>query len=91
MIEEWDADEEAKEIETYLSKDKGADAIYHMMRKYWRSKGIKLDPAKQSKEEVWTSISNTIYYDKEFHKFVLENYGLIITYDEKNHKLEIRK
>jgi hypothetical protein len=29
-------------------------------------------------------IDDTICYDKEFHKFALDNYGVFLSYDDKN-------
>ena len=92
MVEDWDKDDATKDPKTYLTEEGSLKAIYHMMQKYRKIKGIKINPTleQQSPKNLTTSLMNTIFYDKEFHKFVLEKYGLVIHYDEKNNKFHIK-
>jgi hypothetical protein len=92
MVDDWDKDEAAKDPRTYLTEEDSLKAICHMLEKYHNAKGIKLNPSSMSHSTdiLIDSFIDTIFHDKEFHKFVLENYGLVIYYDEKNDRFYIR-
>jgi hypothetical protein len=62
----------------------------HIVKKYLQYKQRKVDPRKPLDDAI-DLIENTICYDKDFHKFALDNYKILIEYDEKNDRLYIEK
>ena len=92
MIEKWDADEAAKDAKTYETKEKGLKAVGYIMKKYLRSRqDKKINPSKQTADEVLDLFTNTLLFDKEFHQFALDNYRVLIEYDKKENVLDIVK
>jgi hypothetical protein len=51
----------------------------------------KINPSKQTADEVLDSFTNTLLFDKDFHQFALDNYGVAIEYDKKENILDIVK
>jgi hypothetical protein len=90
MIANWDLDEKAKDSRTYETKDGRLKAMNHIVKKYLQYKQRKVDPRKPLDDAI-DLIENTICYDKDFHKFALDNYKILIEYDEKNDRLYIEK
>jgi hypothetical protein len=90
MIDNWDLDEKAKDSRTYETKDGRLKAMNHIVKKYLQYKQRKVDPRKPLDDAI-DLIENTICYDKDFHKFALDNYKILIEYDEKNDRLYIEK
>ena len=86
MVEDWDKDDATKDPQTYQREEDSLIAKYHMMEKYRKVKGIKLNPSSMSHstDALIDSFLKTMFYDKDIHKFVLEKYGFTIHYDEKN-------
>ena len=90
IIDKWDADEKARDIRTYENKENSLEALNHILKQYLLFKNRKIDPRKPLRDAL-DLIQYTLYYDKEFHKFALENYSVFLSYDEKNDKLYIGK
>jgi hypothetical protein len=90
MVGKWDADEDAKDVKTYETKEGAEWALDHILKKYLRAKGIKIDPTKPLDDAI-DLVSNTLYYDIEFHKFALQNYRVFIHYDKENDDFHIIK
>ena len=90
MIDNWDLDEKAKDSRTYETKDGRLKAMNHIVKKYLQYKQRKVDPRKPLDDAI-DLIEDTICYDKDFHKFALDNYKILIEYDEKNDRLYIEK
>ena len=92
MIEKWDADEAAKDAKTYETKEKGLKAVGYIMKKYLRSRqDKKINPSKQTVNDVLNLFTSTLIFDKKFHQFALDNYRVFIKYHEKENKLDILK
>jgi hypothetical protein len=89
LKQDWDKDEIARDPRTYQTEEGTLKSLYHMLERYCKLKGIKLNTSEQSKDEASNSLMNIKFYDKEFHKFVLENYGLVVHYDKKNNKFSL--
>ena len=51
----------------------------------------KINPSKQTVEEVFDLFTNTLLFDKEFHQFALDNYRVLIEYDKNENVLDIVK
>lgn len=66
MVGKWDADEEAKDVKTYETKEGAEWGLDYILKKYLRTKGIKIDPTKPLDDAI-DLVSNTLYYDIEFH------------------------
>ena len=81
MIDNWHLDEKAKDLKTFDTHDGRLQAINHIIKKYFQYKQRKLDPRKRLDDAI-DLIEDTICYDKEFHKFALDNYDILIEYDE---------
>jgi hypothetical protein len=90
MIENWDLDEKAKDSKTYANREDGLDALNYMVKKYLLLKNRKIDPRKPL-DDALDLIEDTLLYDKEFHKFALDNYSVFLSYDEKNDLFYIGK
>jgi hypothetical protein len=90
MIENWDLDEKAKDSKTYANREDGLDALNYMVKKYLLLKNRKIDPRKPLDYPL-DLIEDTLLYDKEFHKFALDNYSIFLSYDEKNDLFYIGK
>ncbi len=90
IIDKWDADEKARDIRTYETKENSLEALNHILKKYLLFKNRKIDPRKPLRDAL-DLIQNTLYYDKEFHKFALLNYSVFLSYDAKKDRLYIGK
>lgn len=92
MIKEWDADEEAKDAKTYQTREGGLKALNHIIKKYMRTReDKKINPSKQTVDDVLDLFTYTLLFDKEFHQFALDNYRVFIEYDNKENILDIVK
>jgi hypothetical protein len=90
MRENWDLDEKAKDSKTYANREDGLAALNHMVKKYLLSKNRKIDPRKPL-DDALNLIEDTLLFDKEFHKFALDNYSVFLSYDDKNDLFYIGK
>jgi hypothetical protein len=92
LIEKWDRDEIAKDVKTYETKERGLKAVGHIMKKYLVTRqDKKINPSKQTSNDVLNLLTNTLIFDKRFHQFALENYRVFIEYHEKEDRLDILK
>jgi hypothetical protein len=90
IIDKWDADEKARDGRTYDTKENSIEALNHILKQYLLLKNRKIDPRKPLRDAI-DLIHNTLYYDKDFHQFALQNYKVYIYYDEKNNRFYIAK
>jgi hypothetical protein len=89
---DWDEEEAAKEAKTYQTKEGSLRALDYIIKKYMRTReDKKINPSKQTANEVLDLYTNTLLFDKEFHQFALGNYGVSIDYDKKENVLDIVK
>jgi hypothetical protein len=51
----------------------------------------KINPSKQTADEVLDLFTNTLLFDNEFHQFALDSYGVSIEYHKKDNVLDIVK
>jgi hypothetical protein len=92
LIKNWDDEESAKEAKTYLTKEGSLKALDHIIKKYMRTRrDKKINPSKQTADEVLDLFTNTLLFDKDFHQFALDNYRVAIEYDKKENILDIVK
>ena len=92
MIKSWDDEEAAKEAKTYLTKEGSLKALDHIIKKYMRTRNNKkINPSKQTFDEVLNLFTNMLLFDKNFHQFALDNYGVSIKYHKKGNVLDIVK
>lgn len=74
MIKEWNADEEAKDAKTYQTKWGGLRALGHIIKEYMVTREEKkINPSKQTANEVLDLFTNILLFDVEFHQFSLYN------------------
>ena len=85
-----DADEKARDIRTYENKENSLEALNHILKQYLLFKNRRIDPRKPLRDAI-DLIQNTLYYDKDFHQFALQNYRVYLYYDEKNNRFYIAK
>jgi hypothetical protein len=90
IIDKWDADEKARDGRTYDTKENSIKALNHILKQYLLLKNRKIDPRKPLRDAI-NLIQNTLYYDKDFHQFALQNYRVYLYYDEKNNRFYIAK
>jgi hypothetical protein len=90
MINNWDLEEKAKDSKTYANKEDGLEALNYIVKKYPLLKNRKIDPRKPMYDAI-NLIEGTLQYDKNFQRFALENYRVLIEYDERNDILFIGK
>ena len=90
IIDKWDADEKARDGRTYDTKENSIKALNHILKQYLLLKNRKIDPRKPLRDAI-DLIHNTLYYDKDFHQFALQNYRVYLYYDEKNNRFYIAK
>ena len=60
-----------------------------MLRNYQKTRSFKFNPEKVSHDHanfVNSFVLDTMYYDKEFHKFAYDTYGIHIQYDKEKEK-----
>ena len=92
MIEDWDEEEEVKDAKTWETAEGGENAVNYILNKYIGTKeDKKINPSKQTAEEVLDLFTNTLLFDSEFHKFALDNYRVLIEYNKKENILDIVK
>ena len=92
MIEDWDEEEEVKDAKTWETAEGGENAMNYILNKYIGTKEEKkINPSKQTAEEVLDLFTNTLLFDSEFHKFALDNYRVLIEYNKKENILDIVK
>ncbi|HSF00077.1 MAG TPA: hypothetical protein VLA48_04205 [Nitrososphaeraceae archaeon] len=92
MIKNWDEEEAAKDAKTYQTKEGGLRALDYMIKKYMGTReDKKINPTKQTAEEVLDLFTNTLLFDEEFHQFALDNYRVLIEYDKNENILDIIK
>ena len=92
MIEDWDEEEEVKDAKTWETAEGGENAMNYILNKYIGTKeDKKINPSKQTAEEVLDLFTNTLLFDSEFHKFALDNYRVLIEYNKKENILDIVK
>ena len=92
MVGKWDEDEEAKDEKNWKTPDGYERAMNYIIKKYLRSKGDKkINPAKQTVEDLLDLFTYTLLFDNEFHQFALDHYRVLIDFDEKNNLLDIIK
>ena len=64
----------------------------HILNKYAKTRiDMKINPSKQTADEVLDLFTNTFLFDKKFHQFALDNYNVLIEYDKKKNVLDIVK
>ena len=90
IIDKWDAEEKARDTRTYETKENSLKALNHILKQYLLLKNRKIDPRKPLRNAL-DLIQNTLYYDKEFHQFALQNYRIYLYYDEINNRFYIGK
>jgi hypothetical protein len=92
LIEDWDEEEEVKDAKTWETAEGGENAMNYILNKYIGTKeDKKINPSKQTAEEVLDLFTNTLLFDSEFHKFALDNYRVLIEYNKKENILDIVK
>jgi hypothetical protein len=92
LIEDWDEEEEVKDAKTWETAEGGENAMNFILNKYIGTKeDKKINPSKQTAEEVLDLFTNTLLFDSEFHKFALDNYRVLIEYNKKENVLDIVK
>jgi hypothetical protein len=59
---------------TYQTKKDGLKAVGYILKKYIGTRqDKKINPSKQTADDILNLFTNTLVYDKEFHQFVLDN------------------
>jgi hypothetical protein len=92
LTKNWDEDEAAKDAKTYQSTDTSLKALDYIVKKYMRTRtDKKINPSKQTFDEVSDLFTNTLLFDSNFHQFALYNYGVCIKYNKKKNILNIIK
>ena len=84
----WDEIDELRR-KIYESREGRLRAIAHIIKEYLQVKEIKSDP--KTVDDDMAPITNMVLKDKEFRKFVLENYEAFIYYDNKDSEFYIKK
>jgi hypothetical protein len=92
LIKSWDDEESAKEAKTYQTQEGSLKALDHIIKKYMKTRmDKKINPSKQTFDEVLDLFTNMLLFDKEFHQYALDNYGVSIKYHKKENVLDIVK
>jgi hypothetical protein len=92
MIGKWDEDEKVKDEKNWTTPEGYENALNYIIKKYLKIKGDKkVNPAKQTLEDLLDLFTYTLLFDKEFHQFALDHYRVVIDFDEKNNLLDIIK
>ena len=92
MIGKWDEDEKVKDEKNWTTPEGYENALNYIIKKYLKIKGDKkINPAKQTLEDLLDLFTYTLLFDKEFHQFALDHYRVVIDFDEKNNLLDIIK
>ena len=91
MIDHWDEEEEVKDAKTWETAEGGENAFNYILKKYLWFRGDKKIDRSKPWDDAINLITNIILFDTEFHQFALDNYQLLIKYDEKKNFLDIIK
>jgi hypothetical protein len=92
LIKNWDEEESAKDSKTWETIEGGENAMNYILNKYiGTQKDKKINPLKQTADEVLDLYTNTLLFDEEFHQFALDNYRVLIEYNKKENILDIVK
>jgi hypothetical protein len=84
----WDEVDELRR-KIYEGREGRLRTIAHIIKEYLQVKEIKSDP--KTVDDDMAPITNMVLNDKEFRKFVLENYEAFIYYDNKDSEFYIKK
>jgi hypothetical protein len=85
----WNEIDEFKGDKIYESKEGRLRAIAHIIKEYLQVKEIRSDP--KTVDDAMSPIINMVLNDKEFKKFTLDNYKVLIYYDKKDSEFNIKK
>ena len=89
MIDHWDEEEEVKDAKTWETAEGGENAMNYILKKYIGTKeDKKINPSKQTADEVLDLFTNTLLFDSGFHKFALDIYKVLIEYNKKENVLD---
>ncbi len=92
MVKKWDEDEAVKDAKTWETAKGSENAMNLILNKYMGTReDKKINPSKQTTDEVLDLFTNTLLFDKDFHQFALDNYRVLIEYDKKENVLDIVK
>ena len=92
MIKNWDEEEAVKDAKTWETAKGGENTMNFILNKYIRTRtDMKINPSKQTAEEVLDLFTKTLLFDNEFHQFALDNYKVLIEYDKNENVLDIVK
>ena len=92
MIKNWDEEESAKDSKTWETIEGGENAMNYILNKYiGTQKDKKINPLKQTADEVLDLYTKTLLFDEEFHQFALDNYRVLIEYNKKENIFDIVK
>ena len=85
----WNEIDEFKGEKIYESKEGRLRAIAHIIKEYLQVKEIRSDP--KTVDDAMAPITNIVLNDKEFKKFTLDNFKVLIYYDKKDAEFYIKK
>ena len=85
----WNEIDEFKGEKIYKSKEGRLRAIAHIIKEYLQVKEIRSDP--KTVDDAMAPITNIVLNDKEFKKFTLDNFKVLIYYDKKDAEFYIKK
>ena len=85
----WDEVDEFKGEKIYESREGRLRAIAHVIKEYLEVKEIRSDP--KTVDDAMAPITNMVLNDKEFKKFTLDNFKVLIYYDKKDADFHIKK
>ena len=92
MIGKWDEDEKVRDEKNWKTPEGYENALNYIIKKYLKIKeDKKINPAKQTLEDLLDLFTYTLLFDKEFHQFALDHYRVVIDFYEKNNLLDIIK
>ena len=76
----WDEIDEFKDEKIYESREGRLRAITHVIKEYLQVKEIRSDP--KTVDDAMAPITIMVLNDKEFKKFTLDNFKVLIYYDK---------
>jgi hypothetical protein len=86
----WDEIDEFKDERIYKTREGRLRAIAHIIKEYLQIKeGVERNP--KTVDDAMAPIIDMALNDKEFKKFTLENYKVLIYYDKKDSEFYIKK
>src|SRR5215203_6340127 len=85
----WNEFDEFKDEKIYESREGSLRAIAHVIKEYLEVKEIRSDP--KTVDDAMAPITNMVLNDKEFKKFTLDNFKVLIYYDKKDADFHIKK